>query len=101
MPLQDQRRFLVSLRGGESTGSPRQDSTRQVCLELSGLTCGSCVTKAESALLAIDGVLEVSHPAPVCVMVIWDRAGLERKRLYDRSHIELFVRLLREKQPFW
>ncbi len=74
VPLHDQRRFLVSLRGGESTGGPRQD-TRQVRLELSGLTCGSCVAKAESALLAVDGVLEVSHPAPVCVMAIWNMAG--------------------------
>lgn len=30
-----------------------------MCLEVDGLTCGSCVAKAERALLSVDGVLEV------------------------------------------
>lgn len=55
--LHDQRRFLL-LRGGESADRQPQE-TRRVCLEVNGLTCGSCVAKAERALLSIDGVLEV------------------------------------------
>lgn len=57
-PLLDQRRFLA-LRGGKSAGLHGQQQTRYVCLELSGLSCGSCVAKAERALLSVDGVLEV------------------------------------------
>lgn len=57
-PLQEQRRFLA-LRGGKSAGLHGQQETIHVYLELSGLSCGSCVAKAERALLSVDGVLEV------------------------------------------
>lgn len=62
--LQGQRRCLA-LRGGESADRSQRE-TRHVCLELDGLTCGSCVSKAERAILAIDGVIEVgeSHTEP-------------------------------------
>lgn len=64
--LQDQRRFLL-LRGGESAGR-RQHDTRHLCLEVDGLTCGSCVAKAERALLSVDGVLEVGE---ICTEYLW------------------------------
>lgn len=49
-----QHRFLLSVRGGQ------QQQLRETSLELSGLTCGSCVVKAERALLSVEGVLEVN-----------------------------------------
>lgn len=58
----DQRRFLA-LRGGKNEGLHEQQ-TRHVCLELSGLSCASCVAKAERALLSVDGVLEVRDYIP-------------------------------------
>lgn len=61
--LQEQRRFLL-LRGGERT-ERRPLETRQVCLEVDGLTCGSCVAKAERAILSVNGVLEVREKLAV------------------------------------
>ncbi|CAM9610753.1 unnamed protein product [Pylaiella littoralis] len=57
-PLLGQRRFLA-LRGGKNEGLHEQQ-TRHVCFELSGLSCASCVAKAERALLSVDGVLEAA-----------------------------------------
>lgn len=46
--------------GGDSAGGGRlAREKREICLEVSGLRCGSCVSKLERALLSVDGVLEV------------------------------------------
>lgn len=58
------QRRLLSLRGGvgaEYGHAHNITRTRETCLELSGLTCASCVAKVEGALLSVEGVLKVSH----------------------------------------
>ena len=77
---QDQRRFL-SLRGGESEGRRLQDA-RHLCLEVDGLTCGSCVAKAERALLSVDGVLEVGEKHTACLWVACTSYSTARPHLH-------------------
>lgn len=65
------RRLLLLHRGGGCGGrsfksNSNNQQTRETCLELSGLTCWSCVDKVERKLLSVDGVLEVRNAvAPV------------------------------------
>ncbi|CAN0081757.1 unnamed protein product, partial [Scytosiphon promiscuus] len=60
VPLLLRPRFLCTLRGGGRAGGFGQQGSRHLRLELSGLTCGSCVAKAEHALLSVHGVLEAT-----------------------------------------
>lgn len=45
-----------------------------MCLEVDGLTCGSCVSKAERALLSVDGVLEVGQRH---IVHLWTTCALQ------------------------
>lgn len=55
------QRRLLSLRGGAGAEYDHEHCSRETCLELSGLTCASCVAKVEGALLSVEGVLKVSQ----------------------------------------
>lgn len=57
-----QLRFLASRRsgGGDYSGRWLAHERTEICLDVSGLRCGSCVSKLERALLSVDGALEAS-----------------------------------------
>lgn len=45
--------------GGDYSGRWLAHERTEICLDVSGLRCGSCVSKLERALLSVDGALEV------------------------------------------
>lgn len=98
--LADQTRFL-SLRGGKSADH-RPQETSHVCLEVDGLTCGSCVAKVERALLSVDGALEVGERNTYSLLrILFNKCSQQLQHQSRRCCVGAVYRYMCGNSPTW